>query len=85
VTYKQKFTASERKAHNRNIATKIHKEMSELRGRVRRLRYRMTLDEFLTGLEFLHRPSTPSMKQRARTTTSVLLTKAADRAVGLTV
>jgi hypothetical protein len=34
VTYKQKFTASEQKAHNRNIATKIHKEMFELRGRV---------------------------------------------------
>src|ERR1035437_1482924 len=34
MTYKEKFTASEQKAHNRNIATKIHKEMSELRSRV---------------------------------------------------
>jgi hypothetical protein len=34
MTYKEKFSASEQKAHNRFIATKIHKEMSELRAGV---------------------------------------------------
>jgi hypothetical protein len=34
VSYKEKFSASEQKAHNRFIATKIHKEMSELRASV---------------------------------------------------
>jgi len=31
VTYKEKFSASEQKAHSRLIATKIHQEMSKLR------------------------------------------------------
>jgi hypothetical protein len=33
VTFKSQFSASE-KAHNRNIATKIHEEMSKLRAGV---------------------------------------------------
>jgi hypothetical protein len=31
MTYKERFTASEQKAHNQNIATKILRELSELR------------------------------------------------------
>jgi hypothetical protein len=34
VSYKEKFSASEHKAHNRFIATKIHQEMSKLRAGV---------------------------------------------------
>jgi hypothetical protein len=34
VSYRAKFSASEQKAHNRFIATKIHKEISELRAGV---------------------------------------------------
>src|SRR4051794_21033271 len=34
VTYKEKFSASEHKAHSRLIATKIHQEMSKLRAGV---------------------------------------------------
>jgi hypothetical protein len=34
MSYREKFSASEQKAHNRFIATKIHKEMSELRASV---------------------------------------------------
>ena len=34
MSYKAKFSASEQKAHNRFIATKIHKEMAELRAGV---------------------------------------------------
>jgi hypothetical protein len=34
VSYKERFSASEQKAHNRFIATKIHQEMSKLRAGV---------------------------------------------------
>jgi hypothetical protein len=34
VTFKEQFSALEQKAHNRIIATKIHKELSDLRARV---------------------------------------------------
>jgi hypothetical protein len=34
VTFKSQFSASQEKAHNRNIATKIHEELSKLRAGV---------------------------------------------------